>query len=212
MVKLKICGIKRIEDINIVNRYKIDYVGFVFAKSSRQISFNKAKKLSDLLNNNIIPVGVFVNEDIDFIVKLYVEEIIKIAQLHGTEDETYIKNLKDKSYMETGRKIPIINAIEIKNINKNSLNKKLLKLNDSCADYLILDSGKGSGKPFNWKLLDKDKLLKKPFFLAGGLNNKNLELAINEFDPYAVDLSSSVETDGFKDEIKIKEIVEIIKK
>ena len=212
MVKLKICGIKRIEDINIVNRYKIDYVGFVFAKSSRQISFNKAKKLSNLLNNNIIPVGVFVNENIDFIVNLYSEGIIQIAQLHGTEDEKYIKNLKDKTYNKTGTKILVINAIEIKNINRDILNKKLLKLNESSADYLILDSGKGSGKPFNWKLLDKDKLLKKPFFLAGGLNNKNLELAITEFNPYAVDLSSSVETNGFKDETKIKEIVEIIKK
>lgn len=211
MVKLKICGIKRIEDINIINKYKIDYIGFVFAESPRKISFNKARELSNLLNNNIVPVGVFVNENINFIVKLYKEKIIKIAQLHGTEDENYIKNLKNKSYNETGTQIPIINAIEIKNININSLNKKLSKLNETSADYLILDSGKGSGKPFNWKLIDKNKTLKKPFFLAGGLNNKNLRLAINEFNPYAVDLSSGVETDGFKDEEKIKEIVEIVK-
>lgn len=211
MVKLKICGIKRIEDINIINKYKIDYIGFVFAESPRKISFNKARELSNLLNNNIVPVGVFVNENINFIVKLYKEKIIKIAQLHGTEDENYIKNLKNKSYNETGTQIPIINAIEIKNININSLNKKLSKLNETSADYLILDSGKGSGKPFNWKLIDKNKTLKKPFFLAGGLNNKNLRLAINEFNPYAVDLSSGVETDGFKDEEKIEEIVEIVK-
>jgi phosphoribosylanthranilate isomerase len=211
MVKLKICGIKRIEDINIINKYKIDYIGFVFAESPRKISFNKARELSNLLNNNIVPVGVFVNENINFIVKLYKEKIIKIAQLHGTEDENYIKNLKNKSYNETGTQIPIINAIEIKNININSLNKKLSKLNETSADYIILDSGKGSGKPFNWNLIDKNKTLKKPFFLAGGLNNKNLRLAINEFNPYAVDLSSGVETDGFKDEEKIKEIVEIVK-
>ena len=82
---------------------------------------------------------------------------------------------------------------------------------DSASDYFILDSGKGSGKTFNWDLVDKE-ILKKPFFLAGGLNSENLDLAIEEFNPFAVDLSSSVETDGFKDEEKIKEIIEIVEK
>ena len=84
----------------------------------------------------------------------------------------------------------------------------LLKYNDSSSDYLLLDSGKGSGKTFDWSLIRKD--IKKEFFLAGGLNSENVAPAINEFNPYAIDLSSSLETDGFKDENKIKEIMEVI--
>ena len=92
----------------------------------------------------------------------------------------------------------------------NHLNDEvdLLQYNDSIADYLLLDSGKGSGKTFDWGMIRKD--LKKEFFLAGGLDSENVTLAVDEFDPYAVDLSSSLETDGFKDEIKIKEIMEVI--
>ena len=87
-------------------------------------------------------------------------------------------------------------------------NNDLLKYDDSLADYLLLDSGKGSGKTFDWRLIRKD--LKKEFFLAGGINSLNVREAILEFNPYAIDLSSSLETDGFKDEGKIKEIMEVI--
>ena len=79
---------------------------------------------------------------------------------------------------------------------------------DSLADYLLLDSGKGSGKTFDWTLIRKD--LKKKFFLAGGLNAQNISEVIDEFNPYAVDLSSSLETNGYKDELKIKEVMEAI--
>ncbi|MBO6104369.1 MAG: hypothetical protein J6O99_00505, partial [Methanobrevibacter sp.] len=88
-------------------------------------------------------------------------------------------------------------------------NEQLLDWRDSASDYFILDSGKGSGKTFDWDLVDKE-ILNKPFFLAGGLNSENIASAIEEFNPFAVDLSSSVETDGFKDEEKIKEIIEIM--
>ena len=107
-----------------------------------------------------------------------------------------IKKLKQKS----NYKLEIINAIEM------SDEKDLLGYENSLADYLLLDSGKGSGKTFDWRLIRKD--LKKEFFLAGGLNSKNISKAIEEFNPYAVDLSSSVETDGYKDELKIKEVME----
>ena len=143
------------------------------------------------------------------IVDLFKEGIIEIAQLHGDEDEKYIKDLKDKSIEETGKEIPVINAIEIKD--NTDFNDTVLEWRDSLSDYFILDSGKGSGKTFDWSLIDKNsEFFKNSIFLAGGLNSENLTSAIEEFNPFAVDLSSSVETDGFKDEEKIKEIIEIV--
>ena len=209
MLKLKICGMRRPEDIEIANKYKPDYIGFVFAQSPRRVSYEQAKELSGLLSDDIVPVGVFVNEHMKLIVDLYKDGIIEIAQLHGDEDEKYIRNLKDKSIEETGKEIPVINAIEIKD--DADYDDELLKWRDSASDYFILDSGKGSGKTFDWSLIDKEsEFFKNSIFLAGGLNSENLALAIEEFNPFAVDLSSSVETDGFKDEEKIKEIIEIM--
>ena len=209
MVKLKICGMRRAEDIEMANSYKPDYIGFVFAESPRKVSYEQAKELSDLLSEDIVPVGVFVNEHMKLIVDLFKDGIIEMAQLHGDEDEKYIRNLKDKSIEETGKQIPVINAIEIKE--GADYDDELLKWRDSASDYFILDSGKGSGKTFDWSLLDKEsEFFENSIFLAGGLNSENLALAIGEFNPFAVDLSSSVETEGFKDEEKIKKIIEIM--
>lgn len=198
MVKIKICGLKRMADIEIVNKYKPDYIGFVFADTKRKVSHELAAELKDNLDSDIVAVGVFVDAGIDEIVSLYDSGVIDLAQLHGLESEEYIKTLKEK----TNYRLKIINAIEM------SQDKDLLKYDNSIADYLLLDSGKGSGKTFDWNLIRKD--LKKDFFLAGGLNVSNINQAIDEFSPYAVDLSSSLEVDGFKDENKIKEIMEAI--
>ena len=198
MVKIKICGIKRLEDIEIVNRYKPEYIGFVFADSKRKVSHDLAKELRNNLDSDIIPVGVFVDSPQDEILKLFDEGIIEIAQLHGSESEQFILDLKKK----TDGELKTINAIEM------TQEVDLLEYNDSNSDYLLLDSGKGSGKTFDWSLIRKD--IKKEFFLAGGLNSKNVTQAIDEFNPYAIDLSSSLETNGFKDENKIKEIMEVI--
>ena len=198
MVKIKICGLKRLEDIKIVNKYKPDYIGFVFADSKRKISHELAGKLKDNLDSDIISVGVFVNSSEEEILKLYNDGVIDAAQLHGEESEEFILNLKEK----TNYKLKIINAVEMYD------GIDLEKYDDSKADYLLLDSGKGSGKTFDWSLIRKD--LKKDFFLAGGLSSLNISEAITEFNPYAVDLSSSLETDGYKDEDKIREIMEVI--
>ena len=207
MVKLKICGMRRLEDIEMANKYKPDYIGFVFAESPRKVSYEQAKELSSYLSEDIVPVGVFVNEHMKFIVDLFKEGIIEIAQLHGSEDEDYIRNLKAKSIEEAGREIPVINAMEI----KDNEEEVFLDWDDSLSDYFILDSGKGSGKIFNWDLIDKNnEMFKNRLFLAGGLNSENLDRAIREFNPFAVDLSSGAETDGFKDESKIKEIASIV--
>ena len=198
MVKIKICGLKRLEDIEIVNKYKPDYIGFVFAESKRKVSHELASKLKKNLNSNITSVGVFVDSSQDEILSLFNDGTIEIAQLHGSESEEFISGLKEK----TGGDLKIIKAIEMSNdINLDEYEK-------SEADFLLLDSGKGSGKTFDWRLIRKN--LKKEFFLAGGLNSSNICEAIREFNPYAVDLSSSLETDGFKDENKIKEIMEVI--
>ena len=198
MVKVKICGIRRMEDIDIVNRYKPDYIGFVFADSKRRVSHDLAYELKLNLDSDIISVGVFVDASLDEILKLFEEGVIEMAQLHGSESEEYILTLKEK----TNSELKIIKAIEM------SEDVDLLEYNNSHADYLLLDSGKGSGKTFDWSLIESD--LNKEFFLAGGLDISNISDAIKEFDPYAIDLSSSLEVDGFKDESKIKELMEAI--
>ena len=199
MVKIKICGLRRLEDISIVNRYKPDYVGFVFADSKRKVSHDFAYEMKSNLSSDIVSVGVFVDADIGEIVELFDRGIIEIAQLHGLESEDYINKLREN----TNGELKIINAIEM------SDEMDLLEYDNSISDYLLLDSGKGSGKTFDWGLIRKD--LNKEFFLAGGINISNIADAIEEFNPYAIDLSSGVETDGFKDELKIKEIMEVIR-
>ncbi|WP_287411748.1 phosphoribosylanthranilate isomerase [Methanobrevibacter sp.] len=198
MVKIKICGLKRLEDIEIVNKYMPDYMGFVFADTKRKVSHELARQLKDKLDPEIISVGVFVDAPKEEIIELFENGTIEMAQLHGLESEDYIKDLKAM----TDNKLIVIKAIEM------SQDTDLLKYDSSNADYLLLDSGKGSGKTFDWRLIRKD--LKKDFFLAGGLNKDNVTQAIEEFEPYAVDLSSSLEVNGFKNEDKIKEIMEII--
>jgi phosphoribosylanthranilate isomerase len=198
MVKIKICGLKRLEDIEIVNKYMPDYMGFVFADTKRKVSHELARQLKDKLDPEIISVGVFVDAPKEEITELFENGTIEMAQLHGLESEDYIKDLKAM----TDNRLIVIKAIEM------SQDTDLLKYDSSNADYLLLDSGKGSGKTFDWRLIRKD--LKKDFFLAGGLNKDNITQAIEEFEPYAVDLSSSLEVNGFKNEDKIKEIMEII--
>ena len=146
MVKIKICGLKRLEDIEIVNKYKPDYIGFVFADSKRKVSHDLAYELKMNLDSDIISVGVFVDAPQDEILKLFDKGVIEMAQLHGMESEEYILNLKEK----TDNELKIIKAIEM------SEDVDLLKYNDSNSDYLLLDSGKGSGKTFDWRLIRSD--------------------------------------------------------
>ena len=199
MLKIKICGLRRLEDIEMANKYMPDFIGFVFADSKRKVTHKQAYELKEKLNSEIVSVGVFVDASPEEILELFGEGIIDMAQLHGSESEDYILDLKQR----TDGELKIINAIEMTN------ETDLLAYDNSNADYLLLDSGKGSGKTFDWQLIRKD--LKKDFFLAGGLDSSNVKEAIRQFNPYAVDLSSSLEVDGFKDENKIKEIMEAIK-
>ncbi|WP_100065269.1 phosphoribosylanthranilate isomerase [Miniphocaeibacter massiliensis] len=190
MTKVKICGIKTLEDIEIVNELNPDYIGFVFAKSKRQIDKKKALELKERLNKNIKVVGVFVNSDITEIEDICNKDIIDIIQLHGDEDNNYIKLLKSKC-----SKI-VIKAVSIKNRNT---------FTDYNSDYLLLDNGKGgTGEMFNWEDTPE---IKKPFFLAGGLNKNNVLEGIEKLKPFGVDTSSGVETEGKKDKDKIYEFI-----
>lgn len=200
MPKIKICGLKRLEDIYAVNEYKPDYIGFVFAHKKRLVSPELAYELKQHLNSSIKAVGVFVNAEIDFILKLVESGTIDIIQLHGDEDNAYISKLRTKT------SVPIIKAIRVKSA------EDILAGESIQCDYLLLDTYAdnaygGTGKAFDWSIIPK---INKPFFLAGGLSIKNIASAA-EVNPYCLDISSGVETDGFKDKTKIAQIIKTIR-
>ncbi|MCM1506674.1 MAG: phosphoribosylanthranilate isomerase [Ruminococcus flavefaciens] len=190
MTKIKMCGLSRPCDIEYANEVMPEYVGFVFAeKSKRYVSPEKACELRKNLDRKITPVGVFVNADIDFIAGLVESKAIDIVQLHGTEDEHYIENL---------RKVISVSVIQAFRIEKpEDINKAV----QSPADYILLDSGGGSGKTFDHSLI---KNINRPYFLAGGLTPENVGEISDRLQPYAVDASSSLETDGYKDINKMR--------
>lgn len=206
--KIKICGLKRKKDIEIVNKYRSDYIGFVFAESKRKVIKEQAMELRKILNSDILAVGVFVNEDIDKIVDLVEDKVIDLIQLHGDEDKEYIIKLREAlSTKQIDAKI--IKAIRV----ESGDNVKEILMRNDLLDYILFDtySSKeygGTGQAFDWNIL---KDIKQPFFLAGGLNSENVNDAIKTCNPYVVDVSSAVETDGYKDEEKIKEFITKIK-
>lgn len=193
MTKIKLCGLSRECDIEAVNELCPEYIGFVFAnKSKRYVTPAKAKELRTILNKDIKAVGVFVNEDIEKVSELLENDIIDIAQLHGSEDEEYISKLREK----TGKQI--IKAFKI------SCSADAVSAEKSSADFILLDSGAGTGSVFDWEWLSE---VRRPYFLAGGLSTDNVESAIKKLSPYAVDVSSGIETEGVKDETKMREFV-----
>ncbi|MBK5201077.1 MAG: phosphoribosylanthranilate isomerase [Spirochaetaceae bacterium] len=193
-VKLKICGLRRVEDIRIINETLPTYAGFVFAQSKRQIDLNTALILKEQLDQRIQTVGVFVDSTIENIVNIVASGAINLIQLHGNENQQYISQLRERVNIE------IIKALRVNNSTIYDFKS---------ASYLLLDSGGGSGKTFDWTSVPK---LKKPFFLAGGISIDNMSEAIESFNPYALDISSSVETNGFKDYQKILEFSNKLKK
>jgi phosphoribosylanthranilate isomerase len=206
---IKICGLSRDDDIDFINESGVDFAGFVFAQSPRQVSAPLAQYLRFRLPDEITPVGVFVNAPITFITELYHNGIISIAQLHGNEDESYITQLKKLSKTNIRQTvIPPIKVIKTVFFGDKSLNSQLKNMSN-LADYFLIDSGAGSGKTFDWNKLGSVKF-PKPWFLAGGINIENIKQAM-ELKPFAIDVSSGVETDGIKDRKKILELTEILK-
>ena len=207
--KVKICGLRREEDICCVNAYLPDYIGFVFyPESKRYVTGEQAQKLKEKLDPRIRAVGVFVNADPDEVIALLQKNIIDIAQLHGQESEEQLRKIRK----QTGK--PVIRAVKV------TEETNLQEAYQTDADYILLDNGMGSGKLFPWDVILKqlaqeelqEKICRKPFFLAGGISPENMERAAEAFRPYAFDLSSSVETDGVKDPEKIRKLMETIRK
>lgn len=198
--KIKICGLRRREDILAVNEAKPDYCGFIveFPRSFRSVTADQVRELVKELAPEIQPVGVFVNAPMELVRSLLDDGTLALAQLHGQENESYIRELK--TYTDK----PIIKAFSIKTA------EDIEKALQSPADYILLDQGGGgTGKTFDWSLIPE---IQRPFFLAGGIGAANLEQAIREIHPYAVDLSSSVETEKWKDPTKIRQVVDIVRK
>lgn len=197
MTKVKMCGLSRMEDIEYANEVLPEFIGFVFApKSRRYVSFEQAKKLRGELDYRIAAVGVFVDEDIENIVRLVKDEVIDMVQLHGSEDNAYIAKLREMA------EVPIIQAFKI----IDSCDAESAVLSD--ADFVLLDSGMGTGKTFDWSLI---KSINRPYFLAGGISPENAAQAVERFSPYAVDASSSLETDGVKDLSKMTALARAVR-
>jgi phosphoribosylanthranilate isomerase len=198
MTKIKICGLKRKDDIEFANQLKPDFVGFIFAGDKRKVSFENAKYFKSILDKRIKSVGVFVNESTANIFAAVNEKIINLVQLHGDESEDYIKELKLKI------EIPVIKAVRVK--------EKIENFN-TAADFVLFDNFSkniygGTGETFNWNFIEN---YKEQFFLAGGLNEKNIKTAIEKLNPYCIDVSGGVETGGVKDFKKMMNIIEIVR-
>ncbi len=198
MTRIKLCGLSRPCDIEAANWLRPEYIGFVFSpKSKRYVSPKLATELKRLLHPDIKAVGVFVNESLQNVAELLKNGVIDITQLHGDESEEYINKLRaftDK---------PIIKAFRV------SREQDVANANASTADYVLLDSGAGTGTVFDWNLISK---IDRPYFLAGGLDTENVCEAIKELHPFAVDVSSGIETDGLKDKTKMAAFVAAVRK
>jgi len=197
MTKIKLCGLSRVEDIDAANEYKPDCIGFVFAKASRRyVSPDQAAELKQRLSPEISAVGVFVNEPVGDIVRLLKSGVIDLAQLHGAESRDYVLELKRRTAK------PVIQAFRIAN------KEDIARAEASPADYVLLDNGAGgTGEAFDWSLVAN---VKRPFFLAGGLSPENVQEAIRQCTPFAVDASSGLETGGIKDASKMKAFVSAV--
>lgn len=198
-MKIKLCGLTRPCDIEAVNELQPDYIGFVFAKKSRRyVSPEKAEELKAMLAPGIQAVGVFVNEEPEQIAALLEAGTIDVAQLHGQESETEIRRLRELTNH------PMIQAFRI------DTEQDVERANASTADYVLLDSGAGgTGTVFDWDLL---QAIRRPYFLAGGLDTENLGTVRAKLNPYGVDVSSGIETDGYKDKKKMTAFVAAARK
>lgn len=191
-VKIKLCGMFRDSDIDYVNEALPDYVGFIvmFPKSHRNIDLETAIRLKSRLDPRIKSVAVSVNAPIEDFARFAGEGAADLLQLHGSEDAEYIARLRELTA------VPLIKAVKV------SAAEDIERAQELDSDYLLLDGGTGSGRLFDHSLVNPEKI-RKPFFLAGGLTPENIAQAAKTVMPYAVDLSSGIETDGFKDRKKI---------
>ena len=224
--KIKMCGISKVETIPAIIDAKPDYMGLVFAPSKRQVTVEQAKTLvEELYKQNVVgnnseveqtepvtsldtassetikTVGVFVNETVENLLKIAEEVKLDVIQLHGDEDESFIQILKEQSNVEVWKAVQVRSAADAE------------KWIDSSADMLLFDAYHkdergGTGEVFDWSSLDE---FDRPFMLAGGIDSTNVARAIRTVRPYGIDISSGIETDGVKDDEKIKAFTNIVR-
>ena len=208
--KVKMCGISKIDTIPAVVEAKPDYMGLVFAPSKRQVTVEQAKTLVEELHKQyavrynsetIKTVGVFVNETIENLLKIAEEVKLDVIQLHGDEDESFIQILKEQSNVEIWKAVQVRSAADAE------------KWIDSSADMLLFDAYHkdergGTGEVFDWSSLDE---FERPFMLAGGIDSTNVARAIRTVRPYGIDISSGIETEGVKDNEKMKAFTNIVR-
>ena len=190
MTKIKICGLTRTEDIDFVNEALPDYAGFIlhFPKSRRNITVEKAKELKDHLHMNIKSVCVFVDQPLETVIQAAERIKPDVLQLHGHEDDAYIRRLKDRTGLIVWKAFRVRETADLE------------KARESAADLVLLDNGYGTGETFDWS---RAEAFEREFILAGGLTPENISEAILRLHPLGVDISSGVETGHFKDREKI---------
>ncbi len=194
MTRIKICGLFREADVEAVNRFKPDYIGFIlnYPKSHRNVSAERAAELRSGLCYGIEAAGVFVNQPEEVITGMAESIGLNVIQLHGQEENETILRIKKK----TG--LPVWKAFRVRN------REDLSAAAESAADLVLLDGGTGGGKAFDWNLLTA---FSRPYILAGGLTAESIREAIQRFSPSVIDLSSGVETNGVKDPEKIRQAI-----
>ncbi len=185
MTRIKFCGLKTREDVLAVNRLKPDYAGFVLSAGfKRSVSLSQAGDMVSAMAPGICRVGVFVNEPLETVLDCLCSGLVQAAQLHGAETDEYVARLQQAGGC------PVIKFFALK------APQDARRAESSPADYVLLDSGTGTGKAFDWSLAAQ---VSRPFFLAGGLGSGNVAQAIRACRPFAVDVSSGIETQGRKD-------------
>ncbi len=203
-MKIKLCGIKRPEDVSLMNEFRPDYVGFVFAGTKRRVSPETAAELAARLDGGIGRVGVFVDEPPESVARTAKIVGLNVVQLHGDETAKDVDALR--------KLLPGTEIWKAVRVRDPGSIPAALRLG---ADLLLLDGFSpgeygGTGKTADFGLI-REARLKAPFFLAGGLNSENISGAVRELSPYGVDISSGIETGGMKDRRKIERILRILR-
>lgn len=205
--KVKICGLRRLEDVDYVNRWRPDYIGFILADGFRRtISPEQAQRLATHLHSDIRRVGVFVNQPVEFVSEMLDRGIIQLVQLHGEEDDAFVHALLERC-RQLHCQTEIIRAVKVKTA------ADIIQAKQYSCDYLLFDAWSvkgagGNGETFDWSLLQD---IGRPYFLAGGLGPENVGECIRQLHPYAVDASSSLETDGYKDAEKVERFMRAVR-
>ncbi len=198
-MKIKVCGLRRIEDALMVNQYSIDYAGFIFAKSKRLVDKDTAHQIASHLEH-AKPVGVFVNEDIDVMIDIAKSVPLHTIQLHGDETQEVVDELRKRTDCDIWKAIRIRDKKDLEKISQYDVDAYVL-------DAFSNDAYGGTGKTFNHEYLKNIDL--NHCFIAGGVSKVNVKEII-QYHPLGVDISSSIETDGYKDKNKLREFMEVL--